>query len=93
MDERIAGDWDEAILLARSLNDNAEVRLSKTIAPALPPELSVRSSNFLWSVHKGAVAVYREDERGRHLQIREYSHATPTPGSSRRTATTPGTTR
>ena len=73
MGERIAGDWDEAILLARSLNDNAEVRLSKTVAPALPPELSVWPSNFPWSVHKGAVAVYREDERGRHLQIREYS--------------------
>ena len=72
MDERIAGDWDEAILLARSLDDDAEVRLSKTVAPALPPELSVRSSNFPWSIHKGAVAVYREDERGRHLQIREY---------------------
>ena len=65
MDERIAGDWDEAILLARSLDDDAEVRLSKTVAPALPPELSVRSSNFPWSIHKGAVAVYREDERGR----------------------------
>jgi len=72
MDERIAGDWDEAILLARSLDDDAEVRLSKTVAPTLPPELSVRSSNFPWSIHKGAVAVYREDERGRHLQIREY---------------------
>ena len=73
MDERIAGDWDEATLLARSLDDDAEVRLSKTVAPALPPELSVRPSNFPWSIHKGAVAVYREDERGRHLQIREYS--------------------
>ena len=38
MDERIAGDWDEAILLARSLDNDAEVRLSKTVAPALPPE-------------------------------------------------------
>ena len=72
MDERIAGDWDEATALARALDDGAEVRLSKTVAPVLPPDISVRPSNFPWSIHKGAVAVYREDERGRHLQIREY---------------------
>ena len=41
MDERIAGDWDEAILLARSLDDDAEVRLSKTVAPAMRSSISV----------------------------------------------------
>ena len=72
MDERTAGDWDEAITLARSLDDDVEVRLSKSVAPTLPPELDLRTSNFPWSIHKGAVAVYRENERDRHLQIREY---------------------
>lgn len=72
MDERIAGDWDEAIALARSLDPEPEVRLSKAVAPSLPADLDVRRSNFPWSIHKGAVAVYRERERGEHIQIREY---------------------
>jgi len=72
MEERTAGDWDEAIALARSLGAETEVRLSKAVAPALPDDLPVRRSNFPWSIHKGAVAVYREREVGEHLQIREY---------------------
>ena len=47
MDERTAGDWDEAVTLARSLDDDAEIRLSKSVAPTLPPELDLRTSNFL----------------------------------------------
>lgn len=72
MDERIAGDWDEALALARSLDAETEVRLSKAVAPSLPEDLAVRRANFPWSIHKGAGAVYRERERGEHLQIREY---------------------
>ncbi|WP_254839012.1 hypothetical protein [Natronomonas marina] len=75
MDERIAGDWDEAITLARSLEEGEEVRLSKSVEPALPADIDLRRSNFPWSIHKGATAVYRERERGRHLQIREYPAA------------------
>jgi hypothetical protein len=72
MNERPAGDRDEAVTLARSLDDDIEVRLSKSVAPTLPPELYLRTSNFPWSIHEGAVAVYRENERDGHLQIREH---------------------
>jgi hypothetical protein len=75
MDERIASGWEEAIALARSLAPETDVKLSKAVEPALPPELDLRRSNFPWSIHKGAVAVYRENERGEHLQIREYPAA------------------
>ena len=46
MNERPAGDRDEAVTLARSLDDDIEVRLSKSVAPTLPPELDLRTSNF-----------------------------------------------
>jgi hypothetical protein len=75
MEKRIAGDWQEAVALARSLDAETEVRLSKAVEPALPPDLDLRRSNFPWSIHKGAPAVYRENERGEHLQIREYPAA------------------
>ncbi|PSQ14990.1 hypothetical protein BRD02_07385 [Halobacteriales archaeon QS_8_69_73] len=72
MDERVVDDWNEAVTLARSLDADAEVRLPKAAAPTLPADLDLRRSNFPWSIHKGAVAVYREREPGAHLQIREY---------------------
>ncbi len=75
MDEHTAGDWDEAVALARTLDGSAAVRLPKSVAPALPPDLDVRRANFPWSIHKGADAVYRETERGEHLQVREYPAA------------------
>ena len=67
-----AGDWTEAVTVARSLGTDATVRVSKAAEPSLPADLDLRPSNFPWSIHKGAVAVYREAERGEHLQIREY---------------------
>lgn len=67
-----AADWHEAVALARALGTEVSVQLSKAAAPSLPTDLDLRPSNFPWSIHKGAVAVYREAERGEHLQVREY---------------------
>jgi hypothetical protein len=72
MDDPTAANWDEAIGLARTLGYDADLRVPKSSEPALPASLSLRRSNFPWSIHKGATAVYRETERGDHLQIREY---------------------
>ena len=72
MDETTVDSWGEAIPLARALGYDGSVRVSKVDEPTLPADLDVVSSNFPWSVHKGAIAVYRERERGDHLQIREY---------------------
>jgi hypothetical protein len=72
MDHRTVTDWSEAIGLARSLGYDTDLRVPKSSEPALPAALSLRRSNFPWSIHKGATTVYRETERGNHLQIREY---------------------
>lgn len=68
----VAADWGGAVALARSLAPDGSVSLPKAAEPALPADLDLRPSNFPWSIHKGAVAVYREAERGEHLQVREY---------------------
>lgn len=68
----VAADWEEALTVARSLGPDGSVRLPKAAEPALPTDLDLRPSDFPWSIQKGAVAVYREAERGEHLQVREY---------------------
>ncbi|MFQ3319805.1 MAG: hypothetical protein ACI8UR_002425 [Natronomonas sp.] len=75
MDTPTVDSWDEAITLARSLGNEADVWVPKAEEPLLPAELHLQRSNFPWSIHKGAVNVYRERERGDHLQIREYPRA------------------
>ena len=64
--------WAEAVAVARALDGDGSVRVSKAAEPTLPPDLDLRRSNFPWSIHKGAVAVYREADRDEHLQVREY---------------------
>ncbi|CAI48382.1 uncharacterized protein NP_0582A [Natronomonas pharaonis DSM 2160] len=72
METPTVDDWGEAVTLARSLGHDGRVRVPKAAEPTLPESVSLRHSNFPWSIHRGAVAVYRESERGDHLQIREY---------------------
>lgn len=73
MGERLeAPGWDEARGLARALGPGATVSVPKSAAPTLPDDDRIAPANFPWSLHKGAVRVYREDEPGGHLQIREY---------------------
>lgn len=71
--ERLEVDeWSEAILLARSAGYDGAIRVPKTAEPSLPESPEFHRSNFPWSIHKGAVAVYREATRDEHLQLREY---------------------
>ncbi|WP_247009335.1 hypothetical protein [Halorientalis litorea] len=64
--------WEEALAVVKHLGPGASVAVPKSTEPSLPPDLELRSSNFPWSIHKGARRVYREDSPGEHLQIREY---------------------
>lgn len=77
MEERIAGDWAEAVALARSHDAETEVRLSKAVGPTLPADLDVRRSNFPWSIHEGARAVYQREPASTSR-----FGSTPPPGSS-----------
>ena len=73
MDEpQRASEWSTALTVARSAGYDREVLVSKADEPTLPASLSVRRSDFPWSIHKAANAVFREDTPGEHLQIREY---------------------
>lgn len=73
MDEPLtATSWTEAATLVRQLGDGTTARLPKADAPSLPDDLPLRRSNVPWSVHRGAVTVFREDVPGPHLQVREY---------------------
>lgn len=71
MEERTVDSWAAALPLARTLGHDAAVRVPKASEPTLP-ELDLQQSNFPWSMHKGALSVYRERARGDHLQVREY---------------------
>lgn len=64
--------WDAALAIVRHLAPGALVTIPKAAEPTLPEGLSVRRSNVPWSIHKGAWHVYREDQPGAHVQIREY---------------------
>lgn len=66
-----AASWETAFAVVRQLGPGTTVRVSKADESSLPP-LRVRQSNVPYSVHKGALSVYREDSPGEHLQIREY---------------------
>lgn len=72
MDTRTVESWEEALTLARALGAEKSVTVPKSAEPALPTDIDLRRSNFPWSIHKGAVSVYREHEQGEHLQVREY---------------------
>lgn len=72
MDETTVESWKEAVTLARALGPEESVTVPKAVEPTLPADFDLHRSNFPWSIHKGAISVYREKERGEHLQIREY---------------------
>ncbi|WP_255198447.1 hypothetical protein [Halorarius litoreus] len=63
--------WGAALGVLRELGPGTTVRVSKADEPELPA-IPLRRSNVPWSVHKGAIAVYREDTAGEHVQLREY---------------------
>jgi hypothetical protein len=64
--------WAEALARVRQLGHAHRVVVSKGAEPGLPESVEVRLSNFPWSIHSGAVRVYREDSPGEHVQIKEY---------------------
>lgn len=64
--------WDVAVTLLRYVVPEAIVTISKVDEPILPDDLSLRRSDVPWSIHKGARHVYRENQLGRHVQIREF---------------------
>jgi hypothetical protein len=64
--------WPAALAVARYALPDGEVTVPKWAEPALP-DIPLRRANVPFSVHKGAWRVYREDERGTHVQIREYA--------------------
>ena len=66
--------WGQALAVVRGLDYGTTVRVPKTAEPTLPQTVDLRASNFPWSIHKGAVRVYREDTPGEHVQIREYPY-------------------
>lgn len=72
MDTRTVESWDEAVTVARALGTEESVTVPKAAEPTLPADLDLQRSNFPWSIHKGAISVYRERKRNEHLQIREY---------------------
>lgn len=67
-----ASEWSAALAAARRAGYDREVIVSKVDEPTLPSDLPVRRSDFPWSIHKAARAVYREDSPGTHIQIRDY---------------------
>ncbi|MFB6142181.1 MAG: hypothetical protein ABEJ30_02430 [Halorientalis sp.] len=73
MSERVSAEnWRRALALARQLDRGTVVSVAKSAEPTLPEDIDLLRSNFPWSIHKGATAVYREDSPGEHIQIREY---------------------
>ena len=64
--------WPAALAVVRYALPDGEVTVPKWAEPSLP-DLPLRRANVPFSVHKGAWRVYREDERGPHVQIREYA--------------------
>jgi len=64
--------WAEALARARQVGHGNRVVVSKAVEAALPDSIEVRLSNFPWSIHGGAVRVYREDSPGEHVQIKEF---------------------
>lgn len=64
--------WEEALARARQLGHEHRVVVSKAAEPGLPESVDLRASSFPWSIHAGAMRVYREDSPGEHLQIREF---------------------
>ncbi|AQL42923.1 hypothetical protein BV210_09435 [Halorientalis sp. IM1011] len=67
-----AAGWAEALARVRQVGHENRVVVSKTVEPGLPDSVEVRPSNFPWSIHGGAVRVYREDSPGEHVQIKEF---------------------
>ncbi|WP_424017254.1 hypothetical protein ACOZ4N_15410 [Halorientalis pallida] len=67
-----AAGWDEALARARQVGHGNRVVVSKAAEPSLPETVDLRPSNFPWSIHSGALRVYREDSPGEHLQLKEY---------------------
>lgn len=64
--------WPAALAVVRYALPDGEVTVPKWAEPSLP-DIPLRRANVPFSVHKGAWRVYREDERGSHVQIREYA--------------------
>ncbi|MFB6083390.1 MAG: hypothetical protein ABEJ94_04010 [Halorientalis sp.] len=64
--------WAEALARVRQVGHGNRVVVSKAAEPGLPDSAEVRLSNFPWSIHGGAVRVYREDSPGEHVQIKEF---------------------
>lgn len=64
--------WAQALLRVQILGHTGHVVVPKAEEPALPDAVTLRMSNFPWSLHRGATRVYREDSPGEHVQIREY---------------------
>jgi hypothetical protein len=67
-----AESWPAALATVRYALPDGEVTVPKWAEPSLP-DIPLRRANVPLSVHKGAWRVYREDERGPHVQIREYA--------------------
>jgi hypothetical protein len=63
--------WPAALAVVRHVRTDGEVRVPKWAEPELP-DIPIHRANVPFSVHKGAWRVYREDEPGAHVQIREY---------------------
>ncbi|WP_336001427.1 hypothetical protein [Halorientalis halophila] len=72
VEEYEAAGWDEALVRARRLDHQSRIVVPKAAEPGLPQSVELLHSNFPWSIHGGAVRVYREDRPGEHLQIREF---------------------
>ncbi|WP_136715350.1 hypothetical protein [Halorientalis salina] len=64
--------WGEALAAVHGVDFGTDIRVPKSSEPTLPGTVDLRSSNFPWSIHKGAIRVFRENEAGAHLQIREF---------------------
>lgn len=67
-----AHSWQLAFAKARELGYSAEISVPKRAERSLPRNMNIRKSPPPFSLPKGAKAVYREDQRGDHFQIREY---------------------
>lgn len=67
-----ARSWPAARRRARELRYNTEIAVPKRAEPSLPPDLDLSTSEFPYSMFKGAQSVCREDTSGEHFHIREY---------------------
>lgn len=70
--DRCAPTWSEAFERVRDPGYGDEIVVPRAAEPELPATMALRRSPPPLSLRRGATAVYRQDERGEHYQIREY---------------------